>query len=113
MHAHGQAARVKTDGHADAGQAGKSGIDHHLHPAMVSVHCHAVDVTGPALPELKRPDLRHRQRQYIVLLEQRQQVLIKDCAVHAGAEELVTAKRPRLLMLPQGLGLDLRAILGV
>ena len=113
LHAHGQPARVKPNRDADARQAGKGGVNNHFHPSVVSVHLNAIDVLRPAQRGIKRPDLRRGQGQKVMLLEQRQQMVIERGALRAGGHQLVTGERGGLVVLPEPLGFDARAVLRV
>ena len=56
--------------HVQRGQAEQADGHHGGHPAVIGVHLHPVDRCGPSEIDRKRPDLRRRQHQRVVALEQ-------------------------------------------
>ena len=77
---------------------------------MVGVHGAAGHLARPALGDVEGPHLRGGQRQEVVPPEQRQHALVELRARHAGRQEFRRAAALRLLVLPQRLGLDERAV---
>ena len=116
LHAHRQAVVLaEADRHRDARQAGERRVDRR--PPSSGGRCPssrpAID-SRPAPLDRERPDLRARQREHVVAVEERAACVRRTRVRSARAcDGLHAGERLALVVLPQRLGLDARAVRGV
>src|SRR5207247_4601545 len=91
---------IETGRDGEGGAARHSDGNHDLHPAMIGIHLHAIDLPRPMGAGIERKNLRPRQYEIIVLLEESPHCLIPGRAHDRGVEYLERAQSQPALYFP-------------